>query len=859
MSFGAPEWFFLVPLLVALGWRMRGLRLHEPLRALALAVLVLVLADPRIRIGGSGLDLWVLVDRSDSAAASVSVQAPEVATILEHGKWTDDRIFYIDYAVDAVRRDQGDTVFRGGTQQTHTGAALELALAQLAPDRAARLLVLSDGYATEPLGDAAEKILRRGVSLDYRLAGEGQGEDFRVGQVTTPVRVQPGEAFLVDFMIAGRGDARVPWEVSRDGQVAVSGVAEVKGGVAHVRLTDRLGGSGAVRYEARIRPVQDAHTENNVAGAWVEVAGGPKILLVTNYPDDPLATLLGAQGFTVERVTAPAVLTPEALTGVRLVVFNNVPAHRVAPAFLAALDFFVREQGGGLLMAGGENSFGAGGYFSSPLDPLLPVSMELRREHRKLATAMAIVMDRSGSMAASAGGGLTKMDLANTGAARAIELLGDFDAAAVEVIDSTSHTVFELAEVGPNRGRMLDAVRRLGSEGGGIYIGVGLHAGWDALKKAKTGQRHMILFADAADSEEPADYKETLAEMRAAGVTVSVIGMGSPTDSDAGLLKDVAERGGGRIFFNANPNELPAVFAQETVSVARSAFIKEDTAATGTPGWAEIAAKFPQWPATVDGYNLSYLRPQATASLVTTDEYKAPLVAAWSRGAGRVAAVSFPLGGTFSKRVREWTGYGDFVQTLARWLAGENTPPGLALRTEMTGERLTMELLYDKSWATRIAQAGPVAMLAEGGAARGGENVRPLVWEKIEPGRFRATAELAPGHWVRGVARLGGAVLPFGPVAAGSSAEWSFDHDRVRELRQLSERSGGRERLDLATIWDAPRAIQVRSVRNWLLALWLGLLVVDAALTRLDVSLAVWISARWRATRYRGRNTPARR
>ena len=106
----------------------------------------------------------------------------------------------------------------------------------------------------------------------------------------------------------------------------------------------------------------------------------------------------------------------------------DVPAFRLSREFLGALDFFVREQGGGLLMAGGENSFGSGGYFASSIDELLPVSMELRKEQRKLATALAIVMDRSGSMNASAGAGLTKMDLANSGAARAVELLGAMDA-----------------------------------------------------------------------------------------------------------------------------------------------------------------------------------------------------------------------------------------------------------------------------------------------------------------------------------------------------------------------------------------------------------------------------------------------
>ena len=239
----------------------------------------------------------------------------------------------------------------------------------------------------------------------------------------------------------------------------------------------------------------------------------------------------------------------------------------------------------------------------------------------------------------------------------------------------------------------------------------------------------------------------------------------------------------------------------------------------------------------VDGYNLSYLREGATAALISQDEYLAPLVSTWQRGAGRVSAVSFPLGGAYSEKIRAWAGYGDFVQTLSRWLAGDDAPPGLALRTDLDGERLTLDLRYDETWNARIAQTPPTATLAESGGVSTAVATRPLVWEKIEPGRFRATVELAPGKLARGAVRIGATALPFGPLAVAGSAEWSFDRARLVELRQLSVRSGGEERLDLAQIWNAPRPVTWRSVRVWALALWAVLFIADAALTRLGISL----------------------
>ena len=61
--------------------------------------------------------------------------------------------------------------------------------------------------------------------------------------------------------------------------------------------------------------------------------------------------------------------------------------------------------------------------------------MEIREEQRKLGLAMVMALDRSGSMGASAGGS-TKMQLANRGAATAIELMSAMDAVAVLAVDT---------------------------------------------------------------------------------------------------------------------------------------------------------------------------------------------------------------------------------------------------------------------------------------------------------------------------------------------------------------------------------------------------------------------------------------
>ncbi len=118
----------------------------------------------------------------------------------------------------------------------------------------------------------------------------------------------------------------------------------------------------------------------------------------------------------------------------------------------------------------------------------------------------------------------------------------------------------------------------------------------------------------------------------------------------------------------------------------------------------------------------------ASAALLSTDEYAAPLIAAWQRGVGWVGAVSFPLDGDFSTKVRAWAGYGSFVQTLSRWLAGEDAPPGLPLGADLDGERLALELLYNETWNARIAQRPPSATLAERTGGVAAVTTRPQIW-----------------------------------------------------------------------------------------------------------------------------------
>ncbi|MBC8126606.1 MAG: VWA domain-containing protein [Gloeobacteraceae cyanobacterium ES-bin-144] len=842
MIFTSPEYFLLLPALALVGWFWRGLRLHSPLRAIILILAVIALAEPRIRQQQNSLDLYVLLDRSDSTEDLIDKNLPEWQRLLEKSKPSrNDTLHFINYAAEVAELGADGSSFTGSRKLTRSGLALSSIAAQADEKRPSRVLLFTDGYATEPLHEAAAQMQARGVPLDFRLIRDEKENDFRLSRMAFPERVQIGEPFLISITVRGPTDATFPLILRRNGQPLTESSVTLVNGVATVEFTDRIPRSGGYEYQAEIRPENDAHPGNNKASRWIEITGGPRLILATRYQDDPMAKALSALNFTVETITEPDKLHPGMLSGARAVVLNNVPAYEVPTDFLKALDFFVREQGGGLMMAGGDRSFGSGGYFQSSIDALLPVSMELKSEHRKLAVALAIVMDRSGSMSVGVAGGKTKMDLANSGAADAINLLGPMDQVAVFAVDSAPTTVVPLTRIDDKKNQLTERVRKVQSAGGGIYVYEGLKAGWDALEKSQAGTRHLILFSDAQDSEEPGDYKALIQKMTDNGCSISVIGLGTDKDVDSALLEDIAKRGNGRMFFSDEPTDIPKIFAQETVTIARSAFIKDPVGTQATGRWAEISPKPFDWMKQVDGYNLSYAREDATVSLVSTDEYHAPLVAHARRGLGRSAAVSFPLGGDFSESVRTWPGYGDFLQTMGRFLMGSEIPPGIALRHRLDGTRLTVDLLYDPAtWSQKISALPPKIRLLDD--TIGGTIDVP--WRRIAPGHFTVTRDLNEGGVVRGAVQVGEHALAFGPLSVGTAIEWTFEPERLAELRAVSNQTGGRELLDISKAWLRPPFVAETSLNLPIGISLIALILAEALLTRTDWKLPQFIRPR---------------
>jgi len=839
MSFSLPQ---ALVLLVPLGlflWK-RGARPGPPmpLRWGLLVLAVAALAGPELVLRHAGSDVLVVVDRSRSMPLDSDRVALELVKLLEAQRRPGDRLGVISFGREArVEQPPSAAGSFGGFSRpvdvdaSDLSAALDAAAALIPAERTGRVLVVSDGRATgADARGAARRLAARGIAVDFRhVAREEVPLDLAVVSVDVPSAVAAREPFQFSAVVFASGAVTGTVRLERSGQVLVKGPYDFRPGPNVLPFRDLVEKEGLASYRLTVEAAGDGVVENDEGRAVLRVEGPPRVLLLTRQQKGTMAQALEAAGMRLE-VREPFPLSLDALDGVAAVVLENVDANALGEPGLNALAAYVEQAGGGLVMTGGRDSFGQGGYRRSPLEPVLPVSLELREEQRRTALAMSVLMDCSCSMGVTVPDGRTKMEVAAEGVVGALTLLNEHDEASVHMVDTQSHEIFPLSPV--SEGLPLGKVARGFSGGGGIFVGEALRTGRKEILQSDKATRHVLLFSDAADSEEPDDYKATISALRKESVTVSVIGLGTPKDSDAKLLQEVAALGGGRIYFAQDAMSLPRIFSQETITVARSAFVDVPTSLEAAPDLPLLGKLSPQGLPQAGGYNLTYLKPRANVALRTLDENAAPLLAMWPRGAGRSVAFMGEVDGEFSGELRQWSGLRAALESMVRWsMAGGGKPEGEAVaRAERQGNllRVTLDLAPGEPMPTAL----PTLVVLPGDGSSAPVEL-PMRWEDED--RLAAEYTLpGRGTW-HPVVKLGSRALRAPPVALPYAPE--FEPGSPKEglvvLRAVAAVGGGVERLSMASLFaDAPVSEGRVALAPWLVGFAVLVLLAEVVVRR---------------------------
>lgn len=477
---------------------------------------------------------------------------------------------------------------------------------------------------------------------------------------------------------------------------------------------------GLVKYEAYIQTDEDAILENNKLTSITMVQSTPRLLIVSDREEgSPIADMLNPSSIQFEEVSAEEL--PSSLSYMLkydAIIFDNVPGHLVGEAKMGVIEQAVKNFGVGFMMVGGENSFGIGGYFKTPIEKLLPVEMEVKGKQQLPSLGLVIVLDRSGSMI-----GL-KMELAKEAAVRSVELLREGDTFGLIAFDSHPWEIIETKPL-ENKDEVTNTILSIPAEGG-TEIYPSLSLAYNNLFDLPLQRKHIILLTDG-QSATSGNYEELIESGKKKHITLSTVAIGH--DADRQLLESLSELAGGRFYDVEDETTIPSILSRETAMISRT-YIVDDPfypVIYHSEGWNQLFEKgVPQMNAYIG------TTAKTTANVIAESEKEDPVLAEWQYGLGRTIAFTSDSTGAWTGDWGRWDRWVDFWNTaISRLLPTYNE---IAYDIRMDGEGSF--LITDP---TNQAAFLDVAVVDEYG------NELEVHLEPISASKVRAVADAKPG------------------------------------------------------------------------------------------------------------------
>lgn len=737
---------------------------------------------------------------------------------------------------------------------TNIAAALRLALALVPEDAAARFVLISDGNENlEASASEAEILKASGIELYTRAIGATTRRDESPGEIAirdleVPEKLDEGESFDLSVIIDSTRDADAMLRVYRNDAVVTERTVRIAASGENVFvLPQRVEQKGFYSYRAEIEAIgSDGFVQNNSRESFAIVEGMPKTLYLygDERPSPGIVRVLTDGNFAADIRAAGGV--PSSLAGFQnydLVIFDNLPAARLTTAQMKMVQSYVKELGGGFIMIGGDQSFGPGGYYKTPIEETLPVSLDVRQKKHLPSLALALVIDKSGSMSG------VKLDLTREAAAATVDFLSDRDSVGVVAFDSQASPVVPITKVEDKKSiiRQIESIQAVG--GTNMYPGLRMAHEW--LQASDAQIKHIILLSDGRS--EDGDFRGIARTIRDAGTTLTSVAVGE--DADIPMMTMLADIGGGRFYAVDRPENLPRIFTREASLASRSTIIEEPFSprlvrpaqATNGVDWGAA----PQ----LGGYVGTAARDSSSSPAITSliSDKDDPVYAVWQYGLGRSAAFTSDAKPRWAAGWMNWPGFGQFWTQAFRDALRRESGSGLTTRVDIAAgrgrvsvEAVTPEGTSRNNLRLRSRIIGPdlstIDITLDQTAAGHYEAVFPAVTR----GAYLVSVSEEEGQ----IATTSGAVNTYSP-------EFNIASEDTDLLARLSEMTGGQviptgepASFDLFS----RRAMKTIPHEIWetLMLAALILLPIDIGVRRVVITREQLVSAReWIHSRFR--------
>jgi uncharacterized membrane protein len=716
LTFGEPWYLLALLLLPLLGWLsagslsgLGGMRrgMAIVLRSLVLTAIILALAETQWQWVSERLTVIYVLDQSDSIppekrSLMLDYVVREVAR--HRNAEREDRAGVIIFGRDAlveippfaddlpsVGQIEGFRDLR--TDGTNLAAALKLAQASFPEDSAKRIVVISDG--NENLGNAraaAHILADQGIGIDVLPIQWGERGEVAVDKVVVPSNARRGQPLESRVVLENFGTTEVPGKVTvmrqlggRESLLQEFDVRLQPGKNVYSIREAEIESSGVFTYRATFTaddPDDDQLTENNEATGFTYVRGRGRALLIEDWEHpgdfDFLVTRLRANEIEVDVLPTNQLFTSLAeLQAYDVVILANVPrssgdaADTVTSFSDEQIQMLVQNTehfGCGLIMLGGPNSFGVGGWANTELEKAMPVDFQIKNARVRAVGALVMMMHAS----EMAQGNYWQRVIG----IEALKALGPMDyCGVVEWNDMAGREQWlwaqpqGLAQVGTMGRVMLARLNRV-SPGDMPTFEPSMRMALTGLQSVNASTKHVIIISDG-DPAPPSPA--TINAFRAAEIPISTVAVGTHGPAGSTPLQSIATATGGKYYVASNPRALPRIFQREARRVARPLIFEP-------PGGVQPQVMLDHEIHNLTGTELPPIRgfvlttvkdnPLVEVTIRSPDpveEENSTILANWTYGLGRSAIFTSDAGKRWTSSWTGWENYDPFFAQLVRW------------------------------------------------------------------------------------------------------------------------------------------------------------------------------------------------
>ena len=670
------------------------------LRSVLVILVAVALSNPRLPRYSDQVNVFFCLDVSESISGNQQLMAKAFMKKAGAEMKSEDQVGLIVFGKQpsletSLTNDFKSVIIRSDVNPNYTNIyeALQIAIGKFPPQGNNKIVVFTDGNQNVARSeDMAHLAGSLGVEIYPvpMMTWFDKNEAF-IQSLDTPAHVALEFPFEIRLVVVSSTDSQGEILLVRNESLLTRRSTELHKGINVITFADTLVEPGLYMYHAVLNSADDTFFQNNEGLSFTRGTQKSRILYLTTEASQSkhLSEMLSAQGLIVDRKRIRDISgSIHDFSAYNAIILDNVSGRAISFSAMEQLDKYVKDMGGGLLMIGGDHSFGAGYYKKTPVEKALPVYMDVPTDIQLSELYLVYIIDKSSSMLTTYGD-QTKLEIAKIAAFSSIEMLNPNDSIGIVTFDTEFEWTVPMIRAS-ERQQIADKLSRV-MEGGGTDLYPALKQVSEVLSGITSARKHVIVLSDGETEE--ADFETLARAMSASGISISTVSIGK--GSHVALMQSIAEWGNGRSYYTDDPNDIPKIFTGETKIISRK-MITESTMRPVLRMPHEIVQGINDQLPVIYGQIITYPKPGASVLMNTS---QGPLLAAWQYGLGRSVAYTSDLSARWGKEWVIWEHYGRFVSQMVKWARRKATNQRFAATIHRNGEKgtFTVDITTDEN------------------------------------------------------------------------------------------------------------------------------------------------------------------